>query len=39
MGEKRSEYRDLVAKPECMRALGRPRRMWEVLILTWILQK
>jgi hypothetical protein len=28
MGEKRSPYRILVAKPEGKRPLGRPRRRW-----------
>ena len=29
MGERRSEYRVLVGKPEGKRQLGRPRRRWE----------
>jgi hypothetical protein len=29
MGERRSEYRVLVGKPEVKRPLGRPRRRWE----------
>jgi hypothetical protein len=28
MGEKRTEYRILVEKPEGKRLLGRPRRRW-----------
>jgi len=35
MGERRGVYRVLVGKPEGKRPLGRPRRMWGI-ILRWI---
>jgi len=38
VGERRDEYRVLVGKPEGMRALGRPRHSWRV-ILRWIFRK
>jgi hypothetical protein len=38
MGEKRNMYRIFVGKPEGKRLLGRPRRMWRI-ILGWILER
>jgi hypothetical protein len=37
-GNKRNACRTLVGKPEGKRPLGKPRRLWE-LIVKWILYK